>query len=347
MSALVRILDANLNRAREALRVLEDAARFGLDDAPRAAAFKRLRHALQDAAGEVPVDRSMLMAWRTVSPDVGRASGGRYARAGLAGVVAAAASRLSEALRAVEEACRGLGAEEAGRAVERVRYAGYDACAGLEAVLSGARARQWTLCVLITGSLCRLGWERVASEAIEGGADCVQLREKTLADGELRARARRLVQMARERSVSVIVNDRPDIALLAGADGVHLGQGDLSVGDVRRLAGGRLLVGVSTANIEQARRARDDGADYCGVGPMFPTRTKDKPVLAGPDYLREYLAHPATAGVPHLAIGGIAPDNVGELRAAGCRGVAVSAGVCGAEDPGRVCRSIVEALGAG
>jgi thiamine-phosphate pyrophosphorylase len=176
----------------------------------------------------------------------------------------------------------------------------------------------------------------------------VQLREKALEGGELLARARRLVEIVREVRgeeraglPAVVVNDRPDVALLAGADGVHLGQTDLPIAEVRRLAGFRLLVGVSTANLEQARAAVRGGADYCGVGPMFATRTKDKPVLSGPEYLRGYVGDPATSLRPHLAIGGITPENVGRLYEVGCRGIAVSAVVCGAEDPAGVCRALL------
>src|SRR5690606_21950697 len=102
------------------------------------------------------------------------------------------------------------------------------------------------------------------------------LREKELSDRELLARARRLVGIAREkdRSVAVIINDRPDIALLAGADGVHLGQTDLTVADVRRIAGFELLVGVSCSTLAQAQQAAREGADYLGLGPMFASRTK-------------------------------------------------------------------------
>jgi thiamine-phosphate pyrophosphorylase len=134
------------------------------------------------------------------------------------------------------------------------------------------------------------------------------------------------------------------VALLSGADGVHLGQSDLTVRDVRRLAGARLIVGVSTHSHEEAERAADDGADYCGVGAMFATGTKPRAV-SGPEYLRWYTGSARVSRIPHLAIGGITPQRVGALVAAGCRGVAVSAAVCGAEDPAGVCREILERLG--
>lgn len=161
--------------------------------------------------------------------------------------------------------------------------------------------------------------------------DCIQLREKTLSDGELLARARQLVGLCRPRGVAVVINDRPETALAAGADGVHLGQDDLSCAEARGWVGENLIIGVSTSCIEQARAAAQDGADYCGVGPMFATATKQKDRVAGPGYLREYIAW---GKLPHLAIGGISSTNISQLIAVGVRGVAVSRAVCAAADPG-------------
>jgi thiamine-phosphate pyrophosphorylase len=363
---VLRILDANFNRAREALRVLEDAARLGLGDGELAGACKRARDELRVAAGELGVDAARLAAARDTPGDVGTglSTPGEADRAGgVHGVVVAAGKRLSEALRTIEEFGKTLGGGEAGgepgvARIKRLRYEGYELERRLTLATAGGRARQWRLCVLITESLCtHHPWERIAEEAIAGGADCLQLREKTLDGGELVKRARRLVEIARSapragvggggagEPASVIVNDRVDVALAAGADGVHVGQTDLSVADVRRVAGTRLLVGVSTANMEQALRAVGDGADSCGCGPMFATTTKHKPVLSGPAYLRAYLADERTARVPHLAIAGITPGNVGELRAAGARGIAVSSVVCGASDPRGVCEVLVGGIG--
>jgi thiamine-phosphate pyrophosphorylase len=345
VNPLARILDANLNRAREALRVMEDVARFTLNDALLSERLKSLRHRLREAL--VPIDRGLLLAWRDTEGDVGTAieALGEYGRDGVRGVTFAAGSRLTEALRTIEEAAKGLGHTTVAREVEAIRYAAYTAESELGLALGSSARRQWRLCVLITESLCKYHpWDRVAQEAIGGGADCLQLREKTLESGELVRRARRLVELARGRGVSVIVNDRPDVALAAGADGVHLGQEDMSTEDVRRLAGFGLIIGVSTENMEQALRAVREGADYCGVGPMFATQTKMKPRLAGPAYLREYLSECTT---PHLAIGGIGPANITELVQAGCRGVAVSSCVCAAEDPRGVCEALQVALAHG
>lgn len=345
MSDLHRIIDANANRAREALRVLEDTARFGLDHGPLNEALKTLRHDLRAALEQPALDRGLLLVARDVEGDRGRSikteAEGR--RAGLRDIAAAAASRLTEALRSIEEAAKGVGADPA--PIETLRYRAYACERELLLALPSGLCPQWRLCVLITESLCRRPWLEVARAALQGGADCLQLREKALPDRELLARARDLCRLRGEFACSVVINDRPDIALVAGADGVHLGQEDLPVAEVRRLAGFRLFVGVSTADAEQARAAAAAGADYCGVGPMFATTTKRKPVLSGPEYLRRYLADPITCRRPHLAIGGITPDNIAVLREAGCRGVAVSGAVCGSEDPGAICRGLIERLG--
>lgn len=332
MDPLARIIDANANRAREALRVMEDAARFGLNDGDLSARLKSMRHTLREALDALPIDDLALVSSRDTPGDVGVAIStvSEGERAGLEEVAGAAAARLTEALRSLEEAAKAL-APGGGARFESLRYEAYEAGKRLRLALGGGRARQWKACVLITESLCKLRWEAVAEAALAGGADCLQLREKTTDSGELLRRARRLVEMARSAGAAVIINDRPDIALLSGADGVHIGQSDLSVEDVRSLAGRRLLVGVSTHDVAQARAAVRDGADYCGVGPMFPTTTKDAGAIAGPTYLREYLD---LANAPaHLAIGGVTPENVGALVHEGCRGVAVSSFVCGSSDP--------------
>lgn len=150
--------------------------------------------------------------------------------------------------------------------------------------------------------------------------------------------------MGRGNGVGIVVNDRLDVALLAGATGVHVGQRDFAVEDVRRVAGHRLLVGVSCASVEQARRAASAGADYLGLGPMFASQTKIKPELAGPELVRGVLGEPVAGGLPHLAISGITPGNVDELVTAGVRGVAVSSAVCSSEDPAGACRTILARL---
>lgn len=353
MRDAARIIDANANRAREALRVMEDAARFLLDDAALAGELKSLRHDLRSALEALPIDAGALLAARDTPGDVGVgvSTPAERARGTTVDVAAAAGKRLTEALRSIEEAAKTLHPAEAaaGGEVGRLRYRAYDAEKRLMLALAAPRAAQWRLCVILTESLCVRPWLDVARAALDAGADCLQLREKSLDSRELLARARALLALVREhagpggRRAAIIINDRPDIALLAGADGVHVGQTDLAVTDVRRLAGFGLLVGVSTATIEQARAALRDGASYCGVGPMFPTSTKHKDVISGPGYLREYLAHDPPLP-PHLAIGGVNESTIGDLAAVGVRGAAVSSAVCGAADPALTTARLLAAI---
>jgi len=351
----LRIIDANANRAAEGLRVMEDLARFALDHTDLAAEFKQARHHLQTALAAVPGGRLALIAARDTPGDVGThitAQGTETDRQSLSALAAAAGNRTTQALRAIEESLKLLAPGDAPSRVEQTRYRVYEAEKRLSLALGTGRAPQWRLCVLITESLCKRPWLDVARAAIEGGADCVQLREKGISDSVLLTRARALVDLASRIKIgddgghaSVIINDRADIALLAGASGVHLGQGDVSVAAVRELAGGRLLVGVSTHDLAEARRALHDGADYVGVGAMFPTTTKVRDT-SGPEYLAAFLEMTrATRPMPHLAIGGVTPENVSDLVAVGCRGVAVSAAVCASEDPAGVCLRIRGALG--
>ncbi len=344
--ATARLIDASANRAREGLRTLEDIARFVLNDRDLCAAIKGIRHELSGAVAALPVAPGLLCAARDTPGDVGTgvSTAREQSREDLLAVASAAAKRTGEAIRSIEEVSKTLAADA--RAFEAMRYRVYDAERTLLLAL-GRQAPQWRLCVLITASLCEsMPWERVAELAIEGGADCLQLREKDLPDGELLARARALVAIARPSGVSVIINDRPDIALLSAADGVHLGQGDLDPGQARRVLGQGALVGVSTSCVDDARRAVETGASYCGLGPMFPSTTKPRPGLAGPEYARAYLTDPITKDTPHLAISGIGAGNASRLAAIGVRGVAVSSEVCAAKAPDEACRAILSALGA-
>lgn len=352
------MVDANANRAREALRVLEDLARFLLADEALCRELKELRHGLRNAldrcaeasGGGGCGGAAALMAWRDTPADVGTGVSTRAEgqRAGMRDVAAAAGKRLSEALRVLEECAKTLGPAAGAQDLEALRYRGYEAERQVLAALGTGRGVQWRLCVLLTERLCiHHSWRAVAEAAIAGGADCLQLREKELDGSELLTRARWLVAAARnagERRPAVFINDRPDIAVLSGADGVHVGQDDLPVREIRRLAGDGLLVGVSTHTPEQARRAAAEGADVCGVGPMFATSTKDAGPLAGPGYLHEYLADPQASRVPHLAIGGITVARARELAVMGCRGIAVSSAVCSAPDPAEACLELVRAM---
>ena len=162
--------------------------------------------------------------------------------------------------------------------------------------------------------------EEQARQALAGGATALQLRDKEADGGELFAEARRMLRLCRELGVPLFVNDRLDIALACGADGVHLGQNDLPVAEARRLAPRPFIIGASARTPEDADRAVRDGADYLGVGAVFPTGSKEDARVIGLDGIR---AITRAAAVPVVAIGGVSLDNLGEVMACGADGVAV------------------------
>ncbi|MFA7235702.1 MAG: thiamine phosphate synthase [Phycisphaeraceae bacterium] len=354
MPTPLRILDANANRAREALRVLEDAARFLLDDSQLSSQFKQLRHDLAAALAPFPD----LPLHRDTPHDVGTriTTPSESHRPNIASVTTAAGKRLTEALRTLEEfaklpkavALQGYGsasplqrAGSLGTQFESLRYRAYILESAIHRRFALPDPRKWKLCVLVTESLCtHHPWFDVAQAALDAGADCIQLREKNIESADLLDRARRLVELIASfndaiPSRAAIINDRIDIALASNAHGVHLGQSDLPIAHARNIAGHRLLIGVSTHNLTEARHAAKQQADYLGVGAMFPTSTKNRKPT-GPRYLRQFLKQ--FPDLPHLAIGGITPDNIHELVNAGVRAVAVSSCVCNVKSLPEVAR---------
>jgi thiamine-phosphate pyrophosphorylase len=207
------------------------------------------------------------------------------------------------------------------------------------------------LYALIDGRESEAEFAALVRQVIEGGVEAIQLRDKTLSDRELIARARLLVAQSRGRelvapkshdpvgsglaaettgSLLVIVNDRADIAAIADADGVHLGQDDMSVKDARGILGPRKLIGVSAHSIEQARAAVLAGANYIGVGPTFASKTKEFAAFPGVALLRQVAAE---IRLPAFAIGGIDQDNIVKIRKANINRVAVSSAVTAAKSP--------------
>lgn len=208
-----------------------------------------------------------------------------------------------------------------------------------------ARLRDARLYVLATESVARGPWLDAVRRALAGGADVVQLREKALDDAAFAARAAALRDLCREHGALFVVNDRVEAARAVGADGVHLGQEDVSVAAARALLGPDVLVGVSTHDAGELDDALRDGADCVGVGSVFPTATKGRDVPVGsPAALAPLAARAEAAGVPAFAIGGIDVARAPAVAAAGFTRVATCAGVLAAEDPEAAARAIRAAL---
>ena len=327
----LRILDANFNRAREALRVIEDYARFVLNDAALTAETKALRHELAAAVREHLPDREMLRA-RDTPGDVGTAltTASEQMRGSARDAVAAATKRLAEALRVLEEYGKTASPVFAA-GVEALRYRSYTL--ETRVLLRGerhTRMRDARLYVLITENLCHGDWLETVRQTAEAGADCIQLREKDLPDGELLRRAQAVAAVCRETDTLFLVNDRPDVARLAGADGVHLGPDDLPVAAARRIVGQELLIGLSTHTTAQVDDALRQAPDYVAVGPMFESTTKPQDHIAGPELLR-YAAE--RAELPLVCIGGINETNAAQLREIGRPCLAVCSAIIAHPDP--------------
>lgn len=339
--SILRILDANSNRAREALRVLGEYARFVLQDTILTQRCKQCRHDLAEALKQIP--RAAMLANRDVECDVGTriSTPSERVRADPEAVAAAGAKRAVEALRCLEEYSK-IASPESARAFESMRYRVYSIEQDIFVLNPRlAKLRAARLHVLITESICKGAWWKVAEQAIAGGADVLQLREKSLADHKLMERARQLRKLTNDHDVLFFVNDRPDIVCLADADGVHVGRDDLSVSDARKIVGRARLVGTSTHSVEQAGQALSEGPDYLAVGPMFATPTKPNSPVQGPKLLSGVLE---IADRPIVAIGGITSQNVGSLDLSESVQIAVCSGVIAAADVLGAARAIAAAV---
>jgi thiamine-phosphate pyrophosphorylase len=335
----LRIIDAAANRAREGLRVMEDYARFALDDPHLTRRLKECRHLLREALSPLPADG--LLRSRETETDVGTtiSTQSESVRQSPLDVAQAACKRVQEAVRSLEEFGK-LWSTTAAVQMERLRYTIYtlEKALLLTSISSHALAER-TLYLLATEAACPHGLGPAVRGALAGGVGIVQLREKDLPERRLIELGRRVREWTREVNALFIMNDRADLAVVTDADGVHVGQDELSVKEARRIVGPQRLVGVSTHTIEQARRAVLDGADYIGVGPVFPSSTKAFEFLAGLELVREVAAE---ISLPWFAIGGINAENVDLVIESGAKRIALSSAILGANDPQLAARELGE-----
>ncbi len=342
---ILRIIDANCNRAAEGFRVIEEYARFVRNDARLSGQCKTFRHALEQALHDARITLPLRLVSRDTRGDVGTLHPAQNTehRQSSGDIAHANARRVAEALRAIEEYAKPTSPGLA-ESVSKIRYQLYELEKSL-ARPSNDRLARVRLCVLVTESVAGPDWLVRAESALRGGAEMLQLREKDLSSRELLNRAKRLRELCDRHDALFIVNDRPDIARLTRADGVHVGQNDLSVADARRVLDDgqdrRAIVGVSTHSVEQAMKAESDGADYLGIGPMFPSLTKPRDFVAGAEIGRSVQD---AVEIPVLAIGGIDETNLPTLTAVGIRRIAVTASVIAQADPERAAAQLLSQL---
>ena len=339
--SVFRVIDANLNRCHEGLRVLEDHARFCGNQPRLAEELKEFRHNLQ---ASIPDAWSVnCLKLRDVAGDPGTAfeSADEYQRDSSTSIVSANASRVKQSLRTLEEFSKALDAKVS-RQLEGFRYRFYE----LEKRHLLGSHRQHGILVARTYALID-GASMAESQAswlerlFDVPPDVIQLRDKQCTDLELWRLAEQLKKQCDHSKKLLVINDRPDIARGIKADGVHVGQTELPISLVRQVVGTEAFIGWSTHGPEQAQTAESMGADYIGAGPTFNSQTKSFDHFPGLDYLKVV---PSLTDLPAFAIGGISPDNVQRVMETGVRRVALSGCLSRSERPDQVLGEIRRVL---
>jgi thiamine-phosphate pyrophosphorylase len=321
-STLYRILDANLDRAREGLRVIEEWCRFGLNQASLTAECKQLRQAL------ALWHTAEIWASRDTSSDPGTdlTHPQEEQRSDMTQVLRVNFCRVEEALRVLEEYGK-LHQPKMAADCKQMRYRVYI----LETSLIGQQRHQRlerSHLYLVTSPVENLF--ATVESALQGGVPLVQYRDKDADDSTRLHNARRLKDLCHQYNALFLMNDRVDIAIAVDADGVHLGQQDMPIAAARQLLGSQKIIGRSTTNPDEMQRAIAEGADYIGVGPVHETPTKAGKAAAGLEYVRYAATH---ATVPWFAIGGIDTENLQPILEAGATRVAVVRAIMASEHP--------------
>lgn len=336
-----RIIDANFNRGREAARSIEDFCRFALNSRLLTARAKQLRHELSAAIGKLDVGRLITSRDTLGDVGVGQTVEGQLQRANLADCFTAGCKRLTESLRTLAEVIQPIDPVVA-LAIEKLRFAAYALEKDIVVFSSPAEKFNRVSLYVVISSSFPADVLSLAARCAAAGADCIQLRAKNIADDELFALALEFVRVCKDANVLSIINDRVDIAVAAGADGVHLGQEDLPIEQARRLQVVPLIIGKSTHSLEQLQSACDECPTYASLGPVFSTPTKPGAEPVGLDYVARATAALADTGIGHVAIGGITHENVEQVLSAGAGAIAVCSAITQAPDAGAACRALKE-----
>ncbi len=331
--AIYRILDANLDRAREGLRIIEEWCRLGLNHQPLAEECKQIRQELaQWHSWE-------LRQARDTPGDVGReiSHPQEEVRESIEHLLQANLCRAQEALRVLEEYSK-LYEPNMAAACKKLRYRVYTIESSL---LNNYRHQQLQNAPLYLVTSPEPEILKIVEAALKGGLTLVQYRDKEGKDSDRLEKADQLCQLCHRYNALFIVNDRVDIALAVDADGVHLGQHDAPVAFAREILGNHKIVGRSTTNKQELNKAIAEQADYVGVGPFYETPTKPGKAAAGREYI-DYVK--AKCPVPWFAIGGIDLHNLNEVLTTGAQRVAVVRAIMQAEQPTQVTRQFLSQL---
>ncbi len=347
---VLRLMDANLNRVAEGLRVVEDVLRFGVGDGDRCRTVRGLRHRVRQTFQDL---QPRLLSQRDVARDPGlfiSQQQGLDSKVGFEGLLLANLKRVQEGLRVLEESAHLLGERPLAKETEKLRFASYNLELELAPYLyppEEAKAARKTLpsgLYALTAERHSLGRSNleVAKEILEAGVKILQYREKEKTQHQMYRECLELRRLTDAAGAVFIVNDHVELALAIAADGVHIGQDDLPLSVVRELVGSELMIGISTHSPEQALAAVAEGADYIGVGPLYQTYTKtDVCAPVGLDYLRYVVQN---IEIPFVAIGGIKEYNLAEVVRTGARTVALVTEIVGSPDITGKIRSLQEIM---
>jgi thiamine-phosphate pyrophosphorylase len=343
--AIFRIIDANFNRAREGLRVAEDFCRFALNNQLLSGKCKQIRHQLCGAVSRF--GSQQLIAARDTQNDVGcnLRIAEQMKRASLEDCVSAGFARTTEALRVISESAATFDTALA-QVFEKLRYDCY--VLEKEIMLFGSPAIRFSkvrIYVVLTAQSCK-DVLSTAQACAANGADCLQLRAKFLSDSHFFSLAQKFVDLCKQHNVVSIINDRVDIAVASDADGVHLGQDDLSIEQVRACQLRPLIIGISTHSFAELEKALAQQPCYIGLGSVFQTDTKQNVNVCALDYISKATEFLKDSPVQSVAIGGINLENVEKVLHAGAKKIAVSSAVCKADNPADVCRKFAKIISA-
>jgi thiamine-phosphate pyrophosphorylase len=328
---LNRIIDANLNRATEALRTLEEISRFYLDNKALSEQLKLIRHNLADI---IDTNYPELLNSRNTENDVGIDISNPTEKKNVLDVFKANIKRLQQALRVLAEFGQAEGLD-----ISRFESARYDSYTLEKNMFKELSKKLKTLKLhdkklyLVTDRSKFNSQDEFLDKialALKGGVQIVQLREKNATAREFIDLGRKVKELCALYDALFIINDRVDIANIVGADGVHLGQDDIDINSARHIIGKDAIIGISTHSSEQAKKAVESGADYIGVGPVFETPTKPGRQAVGLEYVKWASQN---VYIPWYAIGGINLDNVNEVINAGASRIAVVRAIINADNP--------------
>lgn len=339
---IYRIIDANINRASEALRLLEDWSRFAKNSKEISKKLKETRHSINSSFLAYP----NLIFSRESIHDVGRNIGNPSTKSSVRDILRSNCKRVEEALRVLSEYGQLLDIDV--KKLEESRYEIYTLEKELiknEKVIRLDNAHLYLVAgrAASSGHICDDNeFLSIIEKSIEGGVDIIQLREKKRSDNEILKLAREIKRIIAGTEVLFIINDRVDLALACDADGVHLGQDDLNVSSVRQITPEGFIIGLSTHSIEQGRRGLILGADYLGVGPVFSTPTKPDYKAVGLEYVR--WASENIKNISWFAIGGIDETNAHDVIAAGATRIAVVRAIMNSKNPEIASRNLKTAL---